>query len=191
MEFKKIPYYGEENSIHHIKELGENLYEISVFKNEEKLDTYKVNLPKEKILKDYRTSLNKYITNFNDKYIETKNIVKNDTVNKRCFKMLIAAILALITLPTVGILLDNTLIFTIAILLSCLTIPTIQYTSYELRTNSSTDDMKKSIKDYENLIKLKEILEKEIIKLNKTTMTNVSNMKQEQLENKHIKEKKM
>ena len=192
----KIPFYGKEETISSIKDMGRGYFELEVYDNAGVTKSRTVISSREKMLKNYINAIDAYLFHMKDKYIEAKDILNNNTINKNCKFMALISLIAGIGIPLSGYLSGSTLMFYIGFAITAvMCIPTFCYSISELIFKNSIKDIETSIKEYESLERERNRAKEELKRMNmnneKTVFRSIEPTKQEVKENtkKLIKEK--
>lgn len=185
---KKIPYYGKKDSIKSIKRLDNNYFEIEVYGRDGVVSTSKVIVAEEQMLKHYLDAIEGYLFDMKDKYKEACDVVNNNNIKSNCIKMLIVAIIVGIGLPLLGYLMNNALAYYLGFgVTATMCIPTSIYCLKEIIFNTSINEIKQSIKEFEDLVdernRVKGEINKLAIKKDKTKFSSIDPMRQEVLDN--------
>lgn len=185
--FKKIPFYGKKDTIESIKKIGNNYYEVSIYNKEGITNKTKVITTEEQMTNNYLNAIEAYLFNMKDKYKEAKELIESKTIKNNCIKMLIASIIVGLGLPTIGYLMNSAIAYYGGFVITgIMCVPTFFYSIKELICKSSENEIKKSIKEYEDLTKEKEIIKTNIEnkKINKepTKYNEIKPMKHENIE---------
>lgn len=159
--FKEIPYYGK-NSIKKIKSEGNSRYEIERYDGVDNTKLEVVYATDKNIINDYTNTIKEYLENKKEAYLLAKDIIGNNTIVKRCKKiMAISSILAL-GIPILGFITSSLPIIVIGGIAFIIYIPAFSYTFSELKYKNDTNTIKKHILEYEDLkLELDRVLEKD------------------------------
>lgn len=150
--YKEIPYYGKK-SIKKIKKTGNSKYEIEVYEDDKNTITNIVYATDSGIKKQYFDTINDYLETKKEAYKLSKDIVDNNTVVKRCKNIAIVSGVSIVALPILGFATSSLALFGAGCVAIVLSAPTLLYTLRELKYNVDTNNIKRSILEYEELLK--------------------------------------
>lgn len=186
--FKKIPYYGKDDAIKSIKRLDKNYFEVEIYGKNGSVSTSKVIVAEEQMLKNYLDAIEGYLFDMEDKYKQACEVINNNNIKSNCIKMLVVALVVGIGLPGIGYYLNNALMYYLGFgVTATMCIPTAFYCLREIIFNTSINEIKQSIKEFDDLVDEKNRVKSEInnlaIKKEKTKFSGIDPMKQEVLSN--------
>ena len=154
--YKEIPYNGQD-SVKSIRKLFCGSYEIQRYneinrKNDNKETYYEtVEASEEEINSLYLKAITDYLVEFREGYVAANKMINLDYIRRRAKTMLALAIACGVILPALAALSQSGVMLVGALAMEFFCIPTAIFASEELKTNETTNDIKKSIKKYQEL----------------------------------------
>lgn len=182
--YKEIPFYNRRDTIKSIKEIGNHYYEVEIYDIDGSFKTSKIIISKEQMLNSFINEIDAYLYHMKDNYEEAKRIIGGDVVKKNLIKMLVLSVIVGVSLPTLGYVMNSVFAYYLGFAITAvLCVPTFYYSIHELIVKSSEKEMRRSIKQYEDLkeekVKVKKEIEELIIKNDKSNHKRIEPMKHE------------